>query len=159
METLQTVDFSRWGWTNKFVFDNPGTQAASLKVYAGAADCDLCKGSFVGNFDIVYSGGNLTVKYTLFDEFSLDEVHLHVAGPDNVDKVPSIDGVYTVAPGNFGCGTHHTDDEDYCIVSPSNTDSVFEARFGDVPETFYVIAHAMVAGSSKAFANNKGDEC
>jgi hypothetical protein len=159
VETFEIVKFNRWGWTNKFEFDNVGVYNASLSMYAGAAQCDLCRGSVVGNVDIVYSGGNLTVRYTVFDEFLLNEVHIHVDGPANVNKVPSIDGVYTVAPGQFGCGTHRTDDEDYCIVSPRNTDSVFEARFEDVPETFYVIAHAVVAGSSQAFSDNKGNEC
>jgi hypothetical protein len=155
---MQTVRFNRWGWTNEFVAAGGFTE--TLLLYAGAAQCDLCKGALVGNVIIEYSDtledifrdtrGDLTVRYTLFEGFVLNEVHIHVDGPDNKDKVPLVDGSYTVAPGQFGCGTHKADS---CSVSES-TDYVFEATFKDVPAAFYVIAHAVVAGTSVAFSSN-----
>jgi hypothetical protein len=135
------------------VADEEGDYVETLPMYAGAAQCDLCKGSFVGNVNIDYSGtgagkGDLTVRYTVFDGFFLNEVHIHV---DGVDKVPKVGGWYTVAPGQFGCGTHKNGS---CSVSASNTNYVFEATFTDVPQTFFVIAHAVVAGSESAFSTN-----
>jgi hypothetical protein len=74
----------------------------------------------------------------------LEEVHLHVdEGFEN--KVPKDKtGLYTVAPGQFGL-----------VVSDVN-DVFFTATFPDVAPTFYVIAHAVVAGSSSAWSNNPG---
>jgi hypothetical protein len=150
--------FDRWGWTNKFEFINSGIHYATLPMYAGAAQCDLCKGSFVGNVDLVFSASTLIVTYQVLDKFLMEGVHLHVGG-SNEEKVPSVNDVYTVAPGQYGCGTH-TDNEDYCVVSSStNTKSVFQAMFVGVPETFYIIAHATVSGTSDAFSDSKGDEC
>ena len=108
----------------------------------------------VGNVSTVYSGGKLTITYTVSDGFFLTEIHIHVDGPDNEKKVPLIDGKYTVAPGQYGCGTHRTN-EDSCIVQ-QNTNSVFEASFEGVSNPFYVIAHAVVAGSDDAFSATKG---
>jgi hypothetical protein len=148
-QTLETAKFDRWGWTNMCVTDDEGLYLETLPMYAGAAQCDICRGAFVGNVTIDYSGGgNLTVRYSVFDVFFLNEVHIHV---DGRDKVPFVGSSYTVAPGQYGCGTH-TDDA--CSVSVNNTDYVFEATFTDVPATFYVIAHAVVAGSSLTFSNN-----
>lgn len=146
---MQPVRFNRWGWTNEFVAAGGFTE--TLLLHAGAAQCDLCKGALVGNVIIEYSDtSDVTVRYTLFPGFVLNEVHTHVDGPFNEDKVPFVDGSYTVAPGQFGCGTHKADS---CSVSKS-TDYVFEATFTDVPPNFYVIAHAVVAGSSLAFSSN-----
>jgi hypothetical protein len=150
---IQTVKFNRWGWTNEFVAGGGFTE--TLLLYAGAGQCDLCKGALVGNVIVDYSAtSDLTVRYTLLQGFVLKEAHIHVDGPDNEDKVPLVDASYTVAPGQFGCGTHN---DDSCSVSPESTDYVFEATFTNVPATFYVIAHAEVAGSTFAFSSNKVD--
>jgi hypothetical protein len=151
---MQTVRFNRWGWTNEFVAG--GSFPETLLLYAGAGQCDLCNGVLVGNVIIDYSATSdlLTVRYTLFEGFVLKQAHIHVDGEDNEDKVPLVDAKYTVAPGQFGCGTHK---DDSCTVSPESTDYVFEATFTNVPATFYVIAHAEVAGSTFAFSSNKVD--
>jgi hypothetical protein len=148
--TSEADKFDRWGWTN-MCEANEGSYVQTLPMYAGAAQCDICLGAFVVNVTIDYLNGLLTVGYSVFDGFFLNEVHIHV---DGQEKVPFDGGSYTVdAPGQYGCGTH-TDDS--CTFSV-NTDYVFEATFTDVPATtFYVIAHAVVAGSSLAFSNNKG---
>jgi hypothetical protein len=145
-----TAKFDRWGWTNMCVADEEG-YFETFPMYAGAAHCDICRGAYVGNVIIDYSAGDLTVSYSVFEGVFLNEVHIHVDGPDNGDKVPFVGGSYTVAPGQYGCGTH-TDDS--CSVSVNNTDYVFEATFTNVPATFYVIAHAVVAGSGLAFSDN-----
>jgi hypothetical protein len=142
----QVVDFKRWGWTNKAEEED---YLGTLPMYAGAAQCDPCRGYYVGDVDIDYDSGTaiLTVTYAVKDGFSLNDVHLHV---DGQDMVPYFKGSPTVAPGSFGCGTHK---QESCSVSVS-TDSVFKAIIANVPATFYVIAHAAVSGSSLTFSNN-----
>jgi hypothetical protein len=115
----------------------------------------------VGDVDIHYvpstddpSTGSLTVRYTLFDDFFLNEVHIHVAGPDESDKLPLGKNGYTVAPGSFGCGTHK--EVDCTVTAYSKTPrGVFEAKFIHVPETsFYVSAHASVSGARSTFSDH-----
>jgi hypothetical protein len=150
------VEFDRWGWTNKYEAVG-GKYHSTLPMYAGAAECLPCKGYHVGNLTIDFSVGVPKVTYGVFGGFFLNEVHLHVGmdeGDNDKDKVPTDkNGLYTVSPGQYGCGTH-TVDEDYSIVPASNTETVFVATFDNVPEIFYVIAHAVVAGSSSAWSTH-----
>jgi hypothetical protein len=154
----EIVNFDRWGWTNMCEADEDGYYSETLPLYAGAAQCELCKGSLVGSVDIEYSGGVVTVTYKVFDEFLLEGVHIYVGGPEDGDKLPSINGVYTVAPGQYGC-SDDTVNEDYCMVSPSDISYSFQATFEGISTRFYVIAHAVVAGSSEDFSARIDDEC
>jgi hypothetical protein len=107
----------------------------------------------VGDVDILYvpSTRMLIVSYAVFDDFVLDDVHIHVDGPDESDKLPLVGGSYTVSPGSFGCGTHKQDE---CTVTYTKG-GVFEAAvFTGVPETFYVIAHASVSGAPSTFSDH-----
>jgi hypothetical protein len=140
--------------------DENGYYNEILPLYAGAVQCDLCKGSLVGSVGIEYSGGIVIVTFKLFVEFSLEGVHIYIGGSEDGDKLPSKkEGVYTVAPGRYGC-SDQTVNEDYCIVSPSDISYSFQATFAGISTRFYVIAHAVVAGSSENFLSARsGDEC
>ena len=110
----------------------------------------------VGQVAISYDGetDTLTVTYELCGNFLLKEVHVHVGDdlPDTeLSKLPKDKkGDYTVAPGQYGCGTHVDDDETCDFVFEENSST---ATFTEVDEDFYVIAHAVVAGSDSDWSD------
>jgi hypothetical protein len=141
----ELVEFKQWGWTN---IAEEEDYLGTLPLYAGAAQCDPCRGYYVGDVGIDYDSvsDNLIVTYALKAGFSLIHAHIHVGQ----DIVPYDNGSPTVAPGLYGCGTHK---QDTCTVSVSPVYD-FEATFTNVTAPFYVIAHAEVGGSSETFTNN-----
>jgi hypothetical protein len=108
------LGFDRWGWSN-----GPLSEGAyTYDVYAGAAQCDLSKGTYVGKVKVTYSGGNVSVQFMLDKGFALLESRVYAG----YTPVPMLDGKPTVAPGQY-------------TISPNLT--------GDI----YVIVHGVVAGS------------
>jgi hypothetical protein len=86
--------FSQWGWTNPI---EPGTYTWDL--WAGAAQCDISKGTLVGTVDVVYDwDGYVTVTFNLDDEYDLKETHVY-AGDTMFPKDRR--GRDTVAPGQY----------------------------------------------------------
>lgn len=87
--------FDRWGWTIGPLSDGASD---TYDVYAGAGQCDLSKGTFVGTVDVSYSGGILDVTYSMVDGFTINEEHTYAgANPIPTDK----NGELTVAPGQY----------------------------------------------------------
>jgi hypothetical protein len=91
---LPELTSKKWGWTNGPLAE--GTY--EFDIWAGAGQCDLSKGTHVGTLDVEYSGGQVTVTYTMFDDYSMTETHLYV-GNDILPK--SKNNKYTVAPGQY----------------------------------------------------------
>uniref|UniRef100_UPI0024940E6A T9SS type A sorting domain-containing protein n=1 Tax=Seonamhaeicola maritimus TaxID=2591822 RepID=UPI0024940E6A len=86
-------EFSRWGWTN---FVSQGT--STMDLYAGAAHCDTSKGAHVGTATVNYSGGNMTVTYSLTGNYVMSEAHVYVG----CERYPATKkGSSTVAPGQY----------------------------------------------------------
>jgi hypothetical protein len=105
--------FSNWGWTNPI---EPGVYIWDL--WAGAAQCDTDKGTWVGLVIVVYGAdGYVTVDYLVAAPYLLDETHVY-AGYDMFPKAKN--GNPTVAPGQY------------------YNDSPFDGS------EVYVIAHAVV---------------
>ena len=102
--------FSNWGWSNLM-------EAGSyeLDLYAGAGQCDISKGTYVGYVEITYNGG-FNYEYHMEPGFYLTEYHIY-AGSNMFPKLRN--GRNTVAPGQ------------YSILSPLS---------GEI----YVIAHGVV---------------
>jgi len=128
-------DFNRWGWTNGALAEG----SYSFDIYAGAGQCDLTKGTFVGTLSVNYSNGTATVTFQMTETdattglaYNLVETHLYV-GSEILAK--DVNGAYTVAPGQYP--TIH--DELANVLSDSYTISGLS---GDI----YVVAHATVAG-------------
>ncbi len=119
---IENLQSNRWGWTNgplaegSYIFD----------LYAAAGQCDLSKGTLVGEVTVVYTGGTATVTYGVNPGFTLNEVHLYVGG----GILPMKDGQYTVAPGQ------------YPYSGDGSAPFVISGLSGDI----YVIAHAVVCG-------------
>lgn len=78
---------SRWGW--QLTFDqNPET----FELYAGAAQNDLSKGTFVGTLTLSWDGEYVTFTLDLEDGVQFTEIQIHV------DYLP----VDTISPGQLG---------------------------------------------------------
>jgi hypothetical protein len=85
--------FSRWGWTIGPL--NAGSY--TLDLYAGAAQCDLTKGTLVGTVSVVYDGTSVTVNFNVNTPYILGETHVY-AGQG---MFPLKNGEPTVAPGQY----------------------------------------------------------
>ena len=92
---------NKWGWTNgplsegKYIFD----------LYAGAAKCDLKKGTLVGKLYVEYLNGKVSVSYQMLYGYEATESHLFI-GNDYLPKDKK--GNYTNAPGQL---THEYNEE------------------------------------------------
>lgn len=86
--------FSRWGWTIGPL--TPGTY--TYDIYAGAGQCDIFRGQFVGTITISYNGTDVSASYDLTSGFSNSETHLY-AGTSPFPRKNN--GRYTVAPGQY----------------------------------------------------------
>jgi len=114
---LNFNNFNRWGWSNGPI----GAGHYEWPVYAGAGQCDLTKGTWVGTLVIDYDGAWITVTYNIDPAFSLEETHLFIGSA----RFPLKNGSPTVAPGQYG--------------NAGQTSYTLPAT-GDI----YVIAHAVV---------------
>lgn len=114
------VKSNNWGWSNGPL--DEGTY--SWPIYAGAGQCDITKGTWVGTLDVTYSGGTAIVTYNIESGFTLDETHLYVGN----DILAKKNGKYTTAPGQY----------------PYSGESSFtiDGLSGEI----YVVAHSVVCG-------------
>lgn len=117
--TLPNLTSNNWGWTQKITGE---IKSIHWPVYAGAGQCDLKKGTFVGYLDGSYVGGKLNLAYNLNWPFTLNVSHLYIG----TTPLPVKNGKLVTAPGQF-----------------KNS-----APIVNLPVTapFYVAAHAEVCG-------------
>lgn len=92
------LGFDRWGWSIKL--SEPGTY--TFPVYAAAGQCDLSKGTYVGDVTAIYADGTVTFEYDFEEGFSASETHFY-AGYNQVASDKK--GKPTVAPGQYKIGT------------------------------------------------------
>lgn len=137
-EIIPNVSFNRWGWTNGPISENSGEH--TFDIYAGAGQCDLTKGTLVGQLTANYSNGTLTVTYTMTETsafnntpYTLTETHLYV-GSDPYPQLPNSN--YTVAPGQYGNQNTHDNVTEYTYE--------IDGLSGNI----YFVAHAVVYGFS-----------
>lgn len=101
--------FANWGWTNLI---SPGTYTMDL--WAGAAQCDISKGTEVGSVTVMYgSDGYVTVTYDVKPPYLLEETHVY-AGYDEFPNDKK--GKLTVAPGAYSNATSFNGDPVYVIA-------------------------------------------
>lgn len=133
--------FERWGWTNGPLA--PGSYIFNL--YAGAAHCDVSRGTLVGTLTVVYASGTANVTYTMNPGFSLNETHLYV-GSDILPKHckgspghPNYECDWTVAPGQFPYKHNN--------LGGATSDSYTVAGLSG---NIFVVAHAVACGPGLA---------
>jgi len=118
-------NFSNWGWTNGPLPHGDYT----FKIYTGAAQCDISKGTKVGWLTVRYHCSTAVVTYHMYYGHKMDETHLYVGN----EPLPRDNhGDYTTSPGQFPL-SHDLDN--------TSTDSyVVKGLSGKI----YVVAHAVV---------------
>ena len=80
-------------------FNTPCCYTGQQTLSAGADQCDISKGILVGNLNVVYSGGTVTITYQLNPGYNLDETHVWIG--TNGNKLPWKNGKWVTAPGQF----------------------------------------------------------
>ena len=120
--------FNRWGWTNKI---NPSAEPYILPLYAGAAKCDVTKGTEVGAVKVLYYNGMVSVEYIMHEGYAMSEAHVFVG----CDHYPVIKQgkkeTETVAPGQ------------YPFIATLDHSTGITVNFHGVEGTIFVIAHAV----------------
>ena len=126
---FRSMGFKNWGWTNGLL--GPGHY--EFDIWAGAAKCDLSKGTLVGTLTIDYDGMTAIVEYTMDPGWTMGFAQLYVDG----EPLPrDSKGDYTVAPGQYPY-IHYVDGPTHTFTVPGLS--------GDI----YVVAHADVFGPPK----------
>ena len=118
--------FKRWGWTNQITVEG----SYELDLYAGAAQCNIAKGAYVGKVTVNYLGTTATVTYMIEEGYAMSEAHIYVG----CEMYPTKNGTNTVAPGQY---TYNAGSLDHVYQ--------YSVEFTDIDEEgFYIIAHAVV---------------
>jgi hypothetical protein len=121
--------FSRWGWSNGPI--TPGS-SATWPVYAAAGQCDISKGTHIGNIAVAYgTDGTMQLSFDRLAGFYLDEQHLYVG---NEPLPRDNNGEYTVAPGQYPIVEE--------LDNATHTERTVAGLSGDV----YVVYHAVACG-------------
>ncbi|MCE4566297.1 T9SS type A sorting domain-containing protein [Maribellus sp. CM-23] len=100
LDEPDTAVFNRWGWTNRVKVGQDSVY--TLDVYAGAGQCDLSKGTWVGTVTLTFSGSTMNVLYDLEEGYVISEAHIY-AGTNMYPtwRNGKHKGEYTVAPGQY----------------------------------------------------------
>jgi len=118
--------FGNWGWTNEL------TETVTVDLYAGAGQCDLEVGTWVGTVTVDYYGDYADVTYTMDGYFTMDEIHFYIGE----GMFPTKKNKPTVSPGQYT----YKNDELGGVYDYSFT--VYDLEGNDM----YFIAHAVVCG-------------
>lgn len=128
------LGINRWGWTN----GGYGEDSYTLQLWAAAGQCDLSKGTLVGNVTVDYAAGVAKVTYTVNAPYTLDDTHLYVGNGTLASKCSTKKGVTTctptVAPGQ------------YPNIGGSITENSTTYTVSGLSGNIYVVAHAVVGG-------------
>jgi hypothetical protein len=91
--TIPGVQSNNWGWSNGPV----GAGNYSWPIYAGAGQCNIDNGTYVGTVTVNYVPPTATVTYSTINGYVLNATHLYVGN----QILPKKNGKYTTAPGQF----------------------------------------------------------
>lgn len=120
-----SLGFRNWGWTNGPL----GHGHYEFDIYAGAAKCNLNKGTKVGTLTIDYVGSTATVTYMMDAEWAMERTQLYVGS----ESLPMKGGEYTTSPGQYP----YIHDP---VADPAYDEYTVTGLSGDI----YVVAHADV---------------
>jgi len=88
-----SLGFRRWGWTNGPLIP----EYYEFDMYAGAARCNINKGTVVGTLTVDYDGSTAWIAYSMEEGFAMERTHLYVDG----ELLPINRGEYTTSPGQY----------------------------------------------------------
>ncbi len=118
--------FGNWGWTNQF------NETVTVDLYAGAGQCDLDVGTWVGTVTVDYYIDYADITYTMDGDYTMDEIHFYI-GETMFPTTKK--GKKTVSPGQY---TYKNDE----LGGVNNYSFTVELE----GEETYFIAHAVVCG-------------
>jgi hypothetical protein len=101
---------ARWGWSNTIALG----ATEEWDVYAGAGQCDISKGTWVGTVTVHYDGSTVNVVWDIDPNYNLEEEHIY-AGL-TATPVNSKSGKPSVAPGQYTVGEFNNEASVYVIV-------------------------------------------
>lgn len=87
------VNSNNWGWSNGPI--GPGTYV--WPIYAGAGQCVIDNGVYVGDLTVTYTPPTAVVTYTMLPGNVLNGAQLYVGN----QILPKKNGKFTTAPGQF----------------------------------------------------------
>lgn len=87
--------FNNWGWSNLM-----GAGAYTLDLYAGAGQCDISKGTYVGYVEINYNGG-FSFNYHIEPDYYFKESHVYAGSTMFPQQRRGRGWADTVAPGQY----------------------------------------------------------
>lgn len=127
---LKDDGFKRWGWSN-----GPLSAGTSVvwPVYAGAGQCDLGKGTHIGDLAVSYDGATATVEFSRVGDYALAEEHLYVG---NEPLPRDVNNEYTVAPGQYPVNIE--------LGDATHTLNTVDGLSGEI----YVVYHGVVCGAN-----------
>jgi hypothetical protein len=138
---------TRWGWTiGPFAGKNNGKASTSsdltsnkfvANIYAGAAQCDVCKGRYVGYISVSTGTDNsLTLKVFFSNNVSGTEFHVYIG----TTPVPVVGGKATLAPGQY---TYNLAPSDFTPISGG-----LKKVFYNIPsnDDWWFIFHTVTSG-------------
>ena len=120
--------FNRWGWSNGAISE--GTY--EWKIYAGAGQSDITKGTHVGTLWVIYEGATAEVTFEMFEPYFMEENHVYVGN----DILARDNGKFTVAPGQYGSIHDQT----------NGIQEFLDTHVLSASGEIYIVAHATVCG-------------
>jgi hypothetical protein len=92
-----SICFDPWGWTNGPL--GPGRY--EFEIWAGAAKCDLSKGTRIGTLTVNYDGSTVSVFYDIMGSgYTMTETQVYV-GTDSLPPNPGVPGHYPYQHDNL----------------------------------------------------------
>jgi len=117
---------NRWGWAEEF---DQADDTETYKIWAGAGQNDLSKGTHVGNATVTLNGdGDVELSISLFSGYSLDELHVNLS-----EDKPS--GNVAKAPGQYNRNGE---------VNANTLNYTFD--FNNTDGDFWIIVHSVTCG-------------
>lgn len=130
--TIPGITSNNWGWTNRII--TAGTY--DWPIYAGAGQCDITKGTLVGNLHVVYAlpvppatTRTATITFNMGGNVHLYTTHLYVGNL----ILPKKNNKWTTAPGQFPYkheNLNGVNSDSYSITGLSGT--IYIAAHADV---------------------------
>jgi hypothetical protein len=136
--------FNRWGWT----IGPLGPGVYTFPVYAGAGQCDLEKGTEVGQLKFVYDREGAKITYASYSGYKMTGTHFNIGST----PYPMVADKPTVSPGLYTAIHDELRDEQLDVYTFNRFDT-------DAVGQVYIIAHAVSCPTPRRHLTSDGCSC
>lgn len=119
---------NKWGWAEDYMVGNEN-QATEFKIYAGAGQNEISKGTWVGTATVTVVDGVVNLDIDMEDGYTLDELHVNLT-----DSKPS--GNIAKAPGQYNMNS----------MVDAETNHYEFTNFSYTGGDFWIIVHTVTCG-------------